>query len=71
MNFVKGSGHLIVWLYLISDAVNGLVLFVDLIAHVHGQILEIPDDVSHHLQILLHLIFSCIVCYSFGNGKCQ
>lgn len=52
------------WTCLIINAIDGLVLFVDLIAHVQSHGLQIPDDAAHLFQVLLHLIFTCIIRYS-------
>lgn len=49
--------------YLLHDPVDLAVLGVDLVAHVQGHVAQVTDDAAHLLQVLVHLIFSGIVCY--------
>lgn len=49
--------------YLLHDPVDLAVLGVDLVAHVQGHVAQVTDDSAHLLQVLVHLIFSGIVCY--------
>lgn len=50
--------------YFFCDVVDMFVLPVDLAAHVHSHNFQVADDAAHCPQVLLHLIFSCIVGYS-------
>lgn len=53
----------ILWSYHIHNPVDLPVLGVDLIAHVESHVAEVTDDTSHLLQIIIHFVLSCIICY--------
>lgn len=55
--------------YHLHDPVDLAVLSVDLVAHVQSHVTQIPDDAANLLQILIHLILPCIICYPGDTHK--
>lgn len=50
--------------YLGFDSVELLVLTSDLSAHVDRHVSKIADHACYLLQILVHLVFACVLGYS-------
>lgn len=63
------SSIAISWSYHIHNPVDLTVLGVNLVAHVESHVAEVTDDTSHLLQILIHFILSCIICYPEDEKK--
>lgn len=55
--------------YLALDAVDLVVLRVDLVAHVQGHALQVPHDAPDVSQVLLHLVLAGVVGHPAAGAQ--